>query len=213
MNITILFFLGLIIALVGVIPPGLLNMTAAKISLKEGHVRGIMFSIGVCVIVFLQTYIAAMFARYLSNHKDVVEILQRVAFVIFVLITVYFLLIAKSEPKPDIEPHSKSKHSRFFQGMFLSAINVFPIPYQAYMTITIASFGWMEFELTSIVSYVTGAATGTFVMLYVYIFFFDKIKSKTFTTQKNMNYIIGTITGIIAGITLINILMDATRNT
>ena len=208
MNITVIFFLGLIIALVGVIPPGLLNMTAAKISLKEGYGRGIVFSIGVCVIVFLQTYIASMFARYLNNHRDVVEILQRVAFVIFVLITIYFLLIAKSDPKPDIEPHTKSKHSRFFQGMFLSAINVFPIPYQAYMTITVASFGWMSFEKISVIAYVTGATMGTFVMLYMYIFFFHRIRSKKFTSPKNMNYLIGTITGIIAGVTLINILME-----
>lgn len=208
MNITVLFFLGLIIALLGVIPPGLLNMTAAKIGLKEGYARGIMFSMGVCVVVFLQTYVAAMFARYLSNHQSVIDILQRVAFVIFVLITIYFLLIAKSEPKPDVDHQSRSKHSRFFQGMFLSAINIFPIPYQAYMTITIASFGWMEFERTPIISYVSGATTGTFVMLYIYIFFFDKIKSKSFTSQKNMNYIIGTITGLIAGVTLIHILME-----
>lgn len=208
MNITVIFFLGLVIALVGVIPPGLLNMTAAKISLKEGHARGIMFSIGVCVVVFLQTYIAAMFARYLTNHQDVIEILQRVAFVIFVLITIYFLLIAKSNSKTEIDPQSRSKHSRFFQGMFLSAINVFPIPYQAYMTITLASFGWLEFNRTMIITYVSGAVTGTFVMLYMYIFFFDKIKNKNLTSQRNMNYIIGTITGIIAGVTLINILME-----
>lgn len=208
MDITVIFFLGLIVALVGVIPPGLLNMTAAKISLKEGHVRGIVFSIGVCVIVFLQTYVAAIFARYLSNHPDVVSILQRVAFVIFVLITIYFLLIAKNKNKPDVEDTIRSKHSRFFHGMFLSSLNVFPIPYQAYMTITLASFGWLELDKISIISYVCGATMGTFVMLYVYIFFFDKIKSKTFTSQKNMNYIIGTITGIIAGVTFINILME-----
>ena len=75
MDITFIFFLGLFIALVGVIPPGLLNMTAAKISLKEGHSRGIVFSIGVCVIVIAQTYIAAIFARYLSNHPEVIDIL------------------------------------------------------------------------------------------------------------------------------------------
>ena len=208
MDITVIFFLGLIVALVGVVPPGLLNMTAAKISLKEGHVRGIVFSIGVCVIVFLQTYVAAIFARYLSNHPDVVSILQRVAFVIFVLITIYFLLIAKNKNKPDVEDTIRSKHSRFFHGMFLSSLNVFPIPYQAYMTITLASFGWLELDKISIISYVCGATMGTFVMLYVYIFFFDKIKSKTFTSQKNINYIIGTITGIIAGVTFINILME-----
>lgn len=198
----------MVIALVGVIPPGLLNMTAAKISLKEGHVRGIMFSIGVCVVVFLQTYIAAMFARYLSNHPDVVEILQRVAFVIFVLITVYYLLIAKATSKTEVEPESRSKHSRFFHGMFLSAINVFPIPYQAYMATTLASFGYLEFNNTMIVTYVSGAVTGTFVMLYMYIFFFDKIKNKNLTSQKNMNYIIGTITGVIAIVTLVNILAE-----
>ncbi|WP_303318842.1 LysE family transporter [Flavivirga abyssicola] len=209
MNITLIFILGLFIALIGVIPPGLLNMTAAKVSLKEGHVRGIMFSIGVCVVVLLQTYLATVFARYLSKHVEVVDVLQRVAFVIFVLITVYFLLIAKSKPKQQIETKMRrSKHSRFFQGMFLSAINVFPIPYQAYMTITLASFGWMSFGQTSIISYVAGAAMGTFVMLYMYIFFFDKIKGKSFTSQKNMNYVIGGITGVISIITLINIIKE-----
>ncbi|TYA70031.1 LysE family transporter [Seonamhaeicola marinus] len=208
MNITVIFFLGLIIALVGVIPPGLLNMTAAKISLKEGHGRGIVFSIGVCVIVALQTYIASIFASYLSNHPEVVDILQRVAFVIFVLITIYFLFVAKATTKQQIEPKIRSKKSRFFHGLFLSSINVFPIPYQAYMTITLASFGWLNFEQINILSYVAGASSGTFVMLYMYIFFFDKIKEKKFTSQKNMNFIIGGITGVISIVTLINIIKE-----
>ncbi|AUP81646.1 lysine transporter LysE [Flavivirga eckloniae] len=194
--------------MIGVAPPGLLNMTAAKISLKEGHIRGIVFSIGVCAVVLLQTYVASVFARYLTKHAEVVDVLQRVAFVIFVLITIYFLLISKSKPAQQIKPQMRSKHSRFFQGMFLSAINVFPIPYQAYMTITIASFGWMTFDQISIISYVAGAGMGTFVMLYMYIFFFDKIKGKSFTSQKGMNYVIGGVTGVISIITLINIIKE-----
>ncbi|MTE26318.1 LysE family transporter [Winogradskyella ouciana] len=208
MSITVVFFLGLFVALIGVIPPGLLNMTAARISLKEGPGRGITFSSGVCLVVFIQTYVAAIFARYLSNRPDIVEILQRVAFVIFVLITIYFLIIARNQKETKVEADVRSKKSRFFHGMFLSALNVFPIPYQAYMTITMASFGWMDFERTSIITYVTGAAMGTFVMLYFYIFFFDKIKDKKFTSQKNMNYSIGAITGLVALITFINILKE-----
>ncbi len=208
MEITIAFSLGLIIALVGVVPPGLLNMTAAKISIKDGHTRGLMFSIGVCIIVVFQTTIALIFAKYLSNHRDVVDILQRVAFVIFVLITVYYLLLAKQEVKPNVEPNLKSKKSRVFQGMLLSVLNVFPIPYQAYMGLTVASFGWLTLDPTSITSYVAGAATGTFVMLYVYIFFFEKIKSKKIKSQKNMNLIIGIITGIISIFTLVNIIKE-----
>jgi len=208
LDITVIFLLGLIIAFVGVIPPGLLNMTAAKVSLKEGAARGVLFSIGVCIIVCLQTYLAAIFAKYLSNHPEVVEILQRVALVIFILITIYFLLLARKQPKPDVEANVRSKHRRLFQGMLLSALNVFPIPYHAYMTITLASFGLLTFETYSVISYVAGAATGTFVMLYIYIFFFDKIKNEKLTSQKSMNYIIGTITGVIAIVTLINIIKE-----
>lgn len=206
MNTTIIFFLGLFIALIGVIPPGLLNMTAAKISLKEGYSRGIVFSIGVCITVLAQTYIAVIFARHLSNHPDIVEILQRVAFVIFVLITVYYLVIASKQKEKKTTPDFKSKKSRFFHGIFLSALNVFPIPYQAYMTITLASFNLMNFKQISVFTYITGAAMGTFVMLYVYIFFFHKIKNTKITSQKGMNYCIGIITGIVALVTLINIL-------
>jgi threonine/homoserine/homoserine lactone efflux protein len=208
LDITVIFLLGLIIAFVGVIPPGLLNMTAAKVSLKEGAARGVLFSIGVCIVVCLQTYLAAIFAKYLSNHPEVVEILQRVALVIFILITIYFLLLARKQPKPDVEANVRSKHRRFFQGMLLSALNVFPIPYHAYMTITLASFGLLTFETYSVISYVAGATTGTFVMLYIYIFFFDRIKNEKLTSQKSMNYIIGTITGVIAIVTLINIIKD-----
>ncbi len=208
MSITITFFVGFIVALVGVIPPGLLNMTAAKISLKEGYSRGIVFSIGVSITVIAQIYVAVLFARYLSNHPDIVEILQRVALVIFILISVYYLFVAKERAKPQDEVNNRSKKSRFFFGMLLSSLNVFPIPYHAYMSITLASFGLMDFDLTNITSYVAGAAMGTFVMLYIYIFFFDKIKSQKLTSQKNMNYSIGLITALIALITLINVIKE-----
>jgi phosphatidylglycerophosphate synthase len=144
----------------------------------------------------------------LSNHPEVIDILQRVAFVIFILISIYFLLIARKQPQPMVEANVKSKHSRFFQGVFLSALNVFPLPYQAYMTLTLASFGWLTFETYSIIAYVAGAATGTFVILYIYIFFFDKIKNEKLTSQKNMNYFIGFITASIAVFTLINIIRE-----
>lgn len=76
------------------------------------------------------------------------------------------------------------------------------------MTVTLASFGWLEFTRPMIISYVAGAVMGSFVMLYMYIFFFDKIKHKNLTSQKNMNYLIGSITGVIAIITLLNIIKE-----
>lgn len=206
MSISIVFILGLCIAFIGVIPPGMLNMTAAKISLKEGHTRGFVFSIGVCLIVGVQTYLAAIFAKYLSQHPDVIDILKRVALVLFILISIYFFLVAKSEDNIHEMGASKSKKSRFFQGLLMSALNVFPIPYQAYMVTTLVSYQWLALDNLSISTYVAGAMTGTFITLYIYILFFDIIKNSKISSPKRMNYSIGVITAVIAITTLINIL-------
>lgn len=209
MEITTTFLLSFLIAVIGAVPPGLLNITAAKISLRDGHEKGLVFSAGACVIIAIQTCIAVLCARYLSSHPEVVNILKRVAFVIFVLITIYFLVLAKKKsntPKKKVEP--RNKKSRFFFGMILSALNVFPIPYQAYMVITIASLDWFNFTTINMYTYIAGAVTGSFVVFYFYIFFFDKIKSNKFKSQKNMSKLIGLVTGVIALITLFNILRD-----
>ena len=201
-----MFLLGLSFAFIGVIPPGMLNMSAAKISLKEGHVRGFVFSIGVCVVVGVQTYLALIFAKYLNQHPDVIDVLKRVALVLFILISIYFFLLAKSDASPQEVDASKSKKSRFFQGLLMSALNVFPIPYQAYVVTTLLSYQLLSLDNLSIGSYIAGATSGTFIALYIYILFFDKIKNSKITSPKRMNYSIGIITAIVSITTLINIL-------
>lgn len=204
MNNTLIFFISLLIAFIGVIPPGLLNVSAANISLKEGHNRSFMFSFGVCVIVAIQVYIAVIFAKYLSLHPEVTVILKRVAFVIFLLVSAYFFNTAKSTKT--LPEHSiKSRQSRFFQGLFMSAINIFPIPFQAYVVTTLLSFKWMNLESSTVGTYVSGAVMGTFIGLYIYILFFDTLKNKKLASPKNMNYTIGIITLLVALGTLINL--------
>ncbi len=206
MEISIVFLLGLLFAFIGVIPPGMLNMSAAKISLKEGHVRGFVFSIGVCVTVGVQTYLALIFAKYLNQHPDVVDVLKRVALVLFVLISIYFFLLAKRQISPQKVDASKSKKSRFFQGILMSALNVFPIPYQAYIVTTLLSYQLLSLDNLSMGYYIAGATSGSFVALYIYILFFDKIKNSKITSPKWMNYSIGIITAIVSITTLLNIL-------
>ena len=188
-------------------PPGMLNMSAAKISLKEGHNRSFMFSIGVCIIVALQTYVATLFAKYLNQNTDVTDILKRVALVIFILISIYFFVTAKTKSKAiDVDYEIKSKKSRFFQGIFLSSLNIFPIPYQAYVLTSLLSVQWIDMQRTSIGSYVAGASMGTFIALYIYILFFDNLKNNILVSPKNINYLISLVTLIVAIITFFNLL-------
>ncbi|HET8804785.1 MAG TPA: lysine transporter LysE, partial [Aequorivita sp.] len=89
------FIVGFLGSFVGVLPPGLINMYAAKISMKEGRKKGLLFSLGVCVTVMVQTYIALLFARYIEMHPEIVNMLQKVALGIFISLTIYFIFIAK----------------------------------------------------------------------------------------------------------------------
>ena len=146
MSIILPFISGFLAAVIGVIPPGLINLTAAKISLTDGKKRAMMFVLGALIVIYFQTYISVIFAQYIDKHQEVVVLLCEVGLFIFVALTIYFLKFAK---KPKINNDNvavKSKRSRFFMGMVISAINFFPIPYYALISIALASYHVFAFE-------------------------------------------------------------------
>lgn len=198
------FIIGFFAALIGVIPPGLLNMSAAKISMKEGRKNALLFSVGVCVVVMLQTYIALLFARYIEMHPNVVNMLQKVALGIFICLTFYFFFIAKDTRRILPENVKHSKTNRFFFGMLLGILNLLPLPFWVYVSITFSGFEWFSFSQGPILAAVLASGLGTFVMLWLYVQYFKpKEDQKDFTI--NMNYLIGTITAIISLITCFKI--------
>ena len=205
MSVLLNFAIGFLAALVGVIPPGLLNMTAAKISMKQGRKIALLFSAGVCLTVCVQTYVALLFARYLDKHPEIIEMLQKVALGIFLCITIYFLFIAKDTRREIPKEVNHSKTNRFFYGILLAALNLLPIPYWVYISITFSAFGWFSFEQPGLWAAVIASGFGTFVMLAIYIQFF-KQKERNKRSRLNMNYIIGLITAMISVITLIKII-------
>ncbi|MBC5863864.1 LysE family transporter [Flavobacterium sp. F-328] len=205
MNLITSLFLGFITAFVGITPPGLINMTAAKVNLKEGKSSAYWFVLGAVIIIFFQASLAIFFARFIKERPDVVVLLREVGFGIFAVLTVYFLFIAKKPVKKMGSIKKRSTSTRFFLGMLLSALNFFPIPYYVFVSITLASYNLFYFEATHVFTFVAGVVSGSFLVFYFYITFFQKIQNKTDFLMRNMNGIIGTITGLIALFTLVNI--------
>ncbi|HEY6143634.1 MAG TPA: LysE family transporter [Flavobacterium sp.] len=203
--ITPLFF-GLISAFIGIVPPGLINMTAAKVNLKEGKRNALWFVLGAVLVIAFQVFFAILFAKIINRRPDLVTLLREIGLGIFTALTVYFLCIAKAPTGKSKKLKKKSTSKRFFLGMLLSALNFFPIPYYVFVSITLASYKLFSFESTSIFVFVSGSLIGSFMAFYFYISFFNRIENKTDFVMKNMNTIIGSITGLISIITLINII-------
>jgi threonine/homoserine/homoserine lactone efflux protein len=207
MSVLINFIIGFFAAFVGVVPPGLLNMSAAKISMKESRKAAVLFSLGVCVTVILQTAIALLFAKYLDQHSEIVDLLQKVALGIFIGITIYFFFIAKDTRREIPENGNHSKTNRFFYGMLLGVINLLPLPYWVYISITFSGFGWFYFAPTDLWATVIASGIGTFAMLLLYIQFFKR-KDYSARFKVNMNYVIGLITASISLITFLKVIKE-----
>ena len=206
MNLIASLFFFFFSAFVGITPPGLINMTAAKVNLKEGKRSAFWFVLGAVIVIFFQATLAILFAQFIKEHPDVIVLLREVGFGIFSALTIYFLLIAKKPKKKKGKIKKRSTSTRFFLGMLLSALNFFPIPYYVFVSITLASYNLFYFNMTDIFVFVTGVVLGSFLVFYFYITFFQKIQDKTDYFLRNMNTIIGSITGFISLITLINII-------
>lgn len=206
MNIAIPFISGIISSTIGIALPGLINMTAAKVSVCDGREKALLFVSGALIIIFLQTLLAILFARFIDARPDVIVILREVGFTIFTAFTFYFLIWAKKGKIKNEEMKMHSKTNRFFMGMLLSSLNFFPIPYYVFITVFLASLHLFSFDSIPLILFLIGVVLGSFSIFYYYIRFFKKIEAKTDFFIKNMNTIIGVITGIMAVITLINIL-------
>jgi threonine/homoserine/homoserine lactone efflux protein len=205
-GIIVPIFFGFVSAFIGIIPPGLINMTAAKVNHKEGKRNALWFVLGAILIICIQAFFAVLFAKIINHRQDLVTLLREIGFGIFSTLTIYFLWLAK-KPKDKTKKFKKnSKTNRFFLGMLLSALNLFPIPYYVFISITLASYKLFAFDTTSILIFVNGVLLGSFLVLYFYISFFNRIEDKRDFIIKNMNTIIGSITGLISIITLLNII-------
>ena len=206
MTFTLPLFLGFLTSSIGIIPPGLINMTAAKVSIQEGRTRAFVFAIGAVLIIFLQTFLAVVFAKFIDSNPSVLLLLREVGLFIFTGLTIYFFFYAKKIKRKDDDTALKSKRSRFFLGMLLSALNFFPIPFYVFVSVTLASYDYFSFEKSFVYSFVVGSGLGAMFAFSCYIVYFKKMQSKSEFLLKNMNYLIGSITGLVSIITLANII-------
>ncbi|WP_396139631.1 LysE family transporter [Flavobacterium sp.] len=198
--------LGFFIAFLAVIPPGLINMTAAKISLQEGKNEAISFALGASVIIFFQTFIAVLFARFINNHQEIVSTLQEIGIFIFSSLSIYFFWIAKKPKKIKTDSRVKGKSNRFFLGMLLSTLNLLPIPFYVFASMTLAASGYFSFDKIPVAEFVIGVMIGSFTVFYIYIVAFKKIENKTEFLMRNINIIIGSVTTFMAVLTLFKLL-------
>lgn len=182
-----LLMLGFLAAVIGVSLPGLLNMTAVKIFKNEGQKNATSYLTGALIVIFIQTFIAIFAAKIIDSNPFISNALHEIGFVIFAVLTVYFVGFAKKiDQKKQLDQREiKHKQNRFFYGMMLAVLNVFPIPYYVFLSVTLASYHLPIFEKSYNFIFSLGVVLGSALMFYLYIAFFNR-------SSKESNFILKT---------------------
>lgn len=204
-HLIILFFATFSAAFMATVPPGLLNMNAAKTSVEKGKMNGIIFSLGVASMVMVQAYIAVYISKFLHNNPEVIDLLLQIALVIFAFFAVYFFVVGKRNKKKMVKVVKVSKKNSFFKGVLLAALNLLTIPYYSGVNAMWNASGWIKFQAQDIVTFIFAAGTGTFAVLYLYTVYFYKLDSNSSGFSKNSNYILSALMLILLVITVIRI--------
>lgn len=207
-HLLLLFFATITAAILASAPPGLLNVNAAKISVEKGKRNGVMFGFGIAVMVMIQAYLAVRIAKFLSRNPEVVEGLMKAAVAIFAILAIFFFMKAKKEKKKEDVLKKGNVGNSFSKGMFLGALNLLQIPFYSGLNSFFHSQDIMNFEVTDEIFFITGAGLGTFLVMYLYVFYFNKLETKTDRFSKNSNYILSALMVLLLLITLSRIFFN-----
>jgi threonine/homoserine/homoserine lactone efflux protein len=189
-QLAILFLLTFGAAFLASLPPGLLNMNAAKTSVEKGKGNGVIFGLGVAIAVAIQTYIAVRIAKYIVRHPEVIDVLLQIALVVFALFAVFFFVKGKKQSEQPLVLVEGKKRSSFSKGFFLAAVNILAIPYYSGLNTLFHTQGFMTYRVLDEIIYIFSAGGGTFLAMYIYVFYFNKMERKTNAFSKNSNYIL-----------------------
>lgn len=196
-------FFGFIMAFAGLVPPGMLNMTAVRTSIEKGRKAGVSFSAGAASVVFIQSSIALIFANYLKNHPEILEKLKMAGIVVFVLLAVFFFVQARKKFKAE---GKEEKGNYFISGMLMSSMNMLAIPFYLGLSAYLGTKGQLILEQPYITIFVVGAVLGAFALFTTYAYFAAIIVKKAQFIAQNINYILSALFVVLAITTLLKVI-------
>ena len=205
-----MIFVGFFVAAIGVLTPGMLNLTILQLSLNEGRYQAIRFARGAALIIFLQSIIGLSLAKYLEQNPNITENLKRIGIIIFFGLTFFFLFKGINSKKTTKLKVLKlnTTVNRFLYGMVLSMLNLFTIPYYALIALSLSSSSWFELTIVSISFFALGVGLGVYLVYSMYAIHVHKIQRKIRFLSENVNYFIAALTAFVALSTLIKMIIE-----
>lgn len=166
-------FLGIILNMVGYIPPGNINLTVVQITISRGIRQAIYFICAFASVEVLFTFGVMRFVQWLSSEIKIGDIIDVVMVFMFGILGIITWRSRKEMPKAD---YSKKDSIRY--GMLLGVINPMQIPYWLFVGTYLISHEWIDIGYLSLSVFSIGSGIGAAVALYGFARFAQYIQEK-----------------------------------
>ncbi len=202
MSVFVHFLSGMVIAFLGALPFGTVNLSVVDVTLRKTTHAGILMSVGAALIEIAHASIAFHCSDLLLpvfNQPN--RYLKWGSLALLMAIGLFFFLKKASatpaRPKINMPP--------FLKGMLLSAINPQAIPFW------LATFSWLllqgMFSASNyfFIPFVVGVAAGRFGSLWTYVLLSKKLSARSSLFQQKLNRILAFIFWLLATLQFIAI--------
>lgn len=190
---------------IGLTLPGMVNMTAVKVSIDYGFRAAFRFSLGAALALAIQAYLAITFARYLGEHPQVILYLKRAALAVFLALSLFFFYQGRKPPIPKNDKYSKRQNTPFILGFILTGMNMLNIPYLFTTGTLLDNRGWINVDPPSKWLFIGGAALGCWTLLVAYAKFAAVITRRAKFVARHLNYFLSGLFMLLATIQLIQL--------
>lgn len=195
------FLLAVLVAFVGFMPPGMINMTSLKMSLEHHRRDAVLFVLGAVTVILVQSFIAVTFAKYLGRNPQILEYLTYAAIVVFLALAYLFYRQARQQVKLELKDQKKNS---YLAGLAMSSMNMLAIPFFLGYSTLMEAKGWLNLDPPHNYVFSLGAVAGSFLLFFIYVLFAEYIQKRVQFIAKNINYILSLLFLTLALITIYN---------
>lgn len=190
---------------VGIILPGIVNMTVVDVSIRKGLKAAINYSAGGALAMFIQVFIAVAFTGYLIKHPEVVDFLKQVSVVVFLALSIAFFVLAR---KAQVKKAESRSGRSFLLGFIVSSMNALAIPYYFAVSAYFRAREWISADWPCRWFYIIGTTIGAFGFLLIYARFAQYIAQHAQYFTRNINYILSIFFLSLAVLQMVSLYVD-----
>lgn len=187
-----ILFAGIVLSLLGSLPPGLISLTVSHTAIRRGITAAIALALGAAFAEFFQAWIAVAMSDWFLSHPSVETGFKWVASLVFLALAVHLLWFAKP-PKEPTSIATLSNTKQFGKGLIISAFNLMAIPYWFTYCGWLRLEGWWEDGLFYTLIFSAGVSIGTTLALSLYAWLGAIIVQKSANIAEKANRFVGVI--------------------